>query len=285
VESARERLSELFAPQPTEPVASIENFSFSGPESDVPVRVYEPDAEGPHPVLLYFHGGGWVVGGLDTHDSVCAALTNRVDCLTISVDYRLAPEHPFPAGLEDCYAALEWVTEYGRRINGDPDRVAVAGDSAGGNLAAAVSLLARDRDGPDIAHQALVYPAVASPAVHDFDSYEENGEGYLLELAGSRWYIDTYLGSPIHLRNEYFAPLLAADLSELPPATVVTAGFDPHRDEGIAYADRLSEAGVDVSHTNYEEMIHAFVNFPEFFPESDEALGEVGARLRASFDS
>jgi acetyl esterase len=285
VESARQRLSDLFAPQPTEPVASVENFSVPGPESDVPVRVYEPDADGPYPIVLYFHGGGWVVGDLDTHDTVCAALTNRANCLTISVDYRLAPEHPFPAGLEDCYSALEWVSEYGHRMNGDPDRLAVAGDSAGGNLAAAVSLLARDRDGPDIAHQALVYPAVASPVVHHFDSYDENGEGYLLELAGSRWYMDKYVDSPIHFRNEYFAPLLADDLSDLPPATVVTAGFDLHRDEGIAYADRLDAAGVDVSHTNYEEMIHTFVNLPEFFPESKAALEEIATRLTASFDA
>lgn len=283
VESARQRLYDLFAQQPTEEVAAIEEYSFRGPETEVPVRVYEPDADPPYPILLFFHGGGWVVGGLDTHDSDCRALTNRADCLTVSVDYRLAPEHPFPAALEDCYAALEWVSEYGHRMNGDPDRIAVAGDSAGGNLAAAVSLLARDRDGPDIAHQALIYPAVASPLVHDFDSYEENGEGYLLELAGSRWYIDHYVQSRIHMRNEYFAPLLADDLSGLPPATIVTAGFDLHRDEGFAYADRLEEDGVDVSLSNYEEMVHTFVSLPEFFPESEEALAEIGERLTESF--
>ena len=284
VESARQRLDELFTPQPTEPVATIENYSFPGPATDVPVRVYEPEADGPYPILLYFHGGGWVVGSLDTHDTICAALTNRADCLTVSVDYRLAPEHPFPAALEDAYAAVKWAAEYGDRLNADPDRLAVAGDSAGGNLAAAVTLLARDRDGPDIDHQALIYPAVASPAVHDFDSYEENGEGYLLELAGSQWYIDKYVDSPIDLRNEYFAPLLVNDLSEVPPATVITAGFDLLRDEGKAYADRLADAGVDVSYTNYEEMIHTFVSLPDVFPESEAALDEIGERLAAAFE-
>lgn len=284
VESARQRLDELFTPQPTEPVATVEDYSFAGPASDVPVRVYQPDADGPHPILVFFHGGGWVVGSLDTHDTICAALTNRANCLTISVDYRLAPEHPFPAALEDAYAAVEWAAEYGDRLNADPDRLAVAGDSAGGNLAAAVTLLSRDRDGPEIDHQVLVYPAVASPLVHDFDSYEENGEGYLLELAGSRWYVDKYVDSPIDLRNEYFAPLLATDLSGVAPATIITAGFDLHRDEGEAYADRLAEAGVDVSYTNYEKMIHAFVSLPDVFPESEAALDEIGERLAAAFD-
>ncbi len=282
VESARQRLEDLFAAQSAEPVANVENYSIPGPEEPIPVRLYEPDAAGPHPVLVYFHGGGWVAGSLDTHDSVCAALTNRVNCLTVSVDYRLAPEHPFPAGLEDAYAAVEWVTEHGTKINADPDRIAVAGDSAGGNFAAAVSLLARDRDGPELAHQGLVYPAVASLDLHDFDSYEENGEGYLLEREGSAWYYDHYLDSPLHARNPYATPLLADSHADLPPATVLTVGFGLHRDEGIAYADRLESAGVDVAHHHYPEMVHGFVSLTDLLSRSEDALDALGQRLRVA---
>jgi acetyl esterase len=280
--SARRRLEDLFATQPVEDVESVEDVAIPGPESALPVRLYEPAAESPHPVLVYLHGGGYVAGSLDTHDNVCAALTNRADCLTVSVDYRLAPEHPFPAALEDGYAALEWVHEFGEHVGADTDRVALAGDSAGGNLTAAVALLARDRGGPDIARQVLVYPAVASPSVHEFDSWAENAEGYLLERAGSEWYVDRYVDSAIDRRNEYFAPLLVDDLSGLPPATVVTAGFDPLRDEGIEYADRLAAAGVEVEHHHYDDVIHGFVSLQSVISRGEEAIEAVARDLRAT---
>ncbi|MHB9288585.1 alpha/beta hydrolase [Halobacteriales archaeon Cl-PHB] len=282
VESARARLADLFGAQSAEPVATVETFEIPGPGRPIPVRLYEPEAAGPHPVLVFYHGGGWVAGGLDTHDNVCAALTNRADCLTVSVDYRLAPEHPFPAGLEDAYAALEWVDEYGEKVNADPERIAVAGDSAGGNLATAVSLLARDRGGPEIAHQTLVYPAVANLDVHDFDSYVENGEGYLLEREGSAWYYDHYLDSPVHARNPYATPLLAESLADLPPATVLTVGFGIHRDEGVAYVERLADAGVDVTHQHYPEMVHGFLSLTDFLSRSEDALDALGDRLRTA---
>jgi len=284
VESARDRLEELIADQPVEDVAHTEEFSIPGPETDLPVRVYEPDADPPYPVLVYLHGGGWTVGDIDTHDNVCAALTNRADCLTVSVDYRLAPEDPFPAAVEDSYAVVEWVAEHGDRLNADTDRLAVAGDSAGGNLTAAVTLMARDHGGPEIAYQGLIYPAVASPEIHEFDSYEENAEGYLLETASAEWYYDQYVQSPVHARNEYLAPLLAEDLSGLPPATVITAGFDPIRDEGIEYAERLADAGVAVEHRHYEGMIHAFVSLPAVLSRGADALDELGADLAAAFE-
>lgn len=281
--SARQRLEDLFATQPAEDVANTAEFSIQGPASELPVRLYEPDADPPYPILVFFHGGGFVAGSLDTHENICAALTNRADCLTISVDYRLAPEDPFPAAVEDCYAALEWAAEHADQINGDADRIAIAGDSAGGNLAAATTHMARDQDGPALQHQALIYPAVASPVVHDFESYETNGEGYLLEKKSTDWYISQYVQSDAHLRNAYLAPLLASDFTELPPATVVTAGFDLHRDEGFAYSEALAEAGVAVDHHNFEEMIHAFVSLPSHISQGEAALDEIGANLREAF--
>ena len=290
VETARKRLETFVADQPVEDVANVETYSIPGPETadsdvTVPVRIYEPEGSPPYPVLVYFHGGGWTVGSLDTHDTVCAALTNRANCLTVSVDYRLAPEHPFPAAVEDCYAAVEWVAAHGAHLNADTDRIAVAGDSAGGNLAAAVTLVARDYGGPEFVHQGLLYPAVASPVVHDFESYEENAEGYLLEAESVRWYYDQYVQHPAHARNEYAAPLLVDDLSGLPPATVVTAGFDPLRDEGIAYAERLDADGVAVEHRHYPELIHAFVSLPATISRGRDELDALGEDLADAFDS
>ncbi|MFB6171387.1 MAG: alpha/beta hydrolase [Haloarculaceae archaeon] len=281
-EAAREQyvaLTEMM--EPTE-VGDVQDFAIEGPDGAIPVRAYVPDGEGPFPVLVYYHGGGWVIGNLDTHDNVCTGLCARAEVVVLSVDYRLAPEHPFPAQLEDAYAAAEWATEFAGDIAGDPDRVAVGGDSAGGNLTAAVTLMANDRGGPDLAHQVLIYPAVASPAVHEFDSYEENAEGYFLERPSMEWFYGKWVQSEAHARNEYLAPLLARDLSGLPPATVVTAGFDPLRDEGAEYAERLTEAGVDVHHEHYEEMIHGFVQMMEMVDAGDEAVDVVAEELSAS---
>lgn len=292
VTSARDRLDRLFGEQPVESVANVENYSIPGPDPgpispdrEIPIRVYEPDTTPPYPALVYFHGGGWTAGSLDAYDNVCAALTNRADCLTISVDYRLAPEHPFPAAVEDCYAAVSWLAEHGDRASVDVDRIAIAGDSAGGNLSAAVTLMIRDHGGPALVHQGLVYPVVSSPVVHDFDSYEENAEGYLLETASVEWYADRYLQSPVHARNEYAAPLLADDLSGLPPATIVTAGFDPLRDEGIAYADRLAADDVAVEHLHYEDMIHTFFSLPAIMTRGQEAIDAVANELAIAFDT
>lgn len=283
-ESARESVERLFASQPTEEVANVENVAIEGPAEDVPVRLYEPDAEPPYPVVVYYHGGGFVAGSLDTHDNVCAALTNRADCLTVSVHYRRPPEHPFPAAVEDCYAALEWVHEFADELTADADRVAVAGDSAGGNLAAATALMARDQGGPPVAYQALIYPALASPVVHDFESHEENGTGYLLELKNTEWYVDKYVQSPAHMQNAYLAPLLASEYTGMPPASVVTAGFDLHRDEGVAYVERLADAGVAVQHHHYEEMIHAFVSLKSVISQGEDALDALGRDLKTAFE-
>ncbi|WP_435077463.1 alpha/beta hydrolase [Halococcus sp. AFM35] len=284
VATARDRLDRLFTTPDPEPVGDIENFAIEGPDRPLPVRVYAPETgTEPYGVFVTFHGGGWVVGSLDTHDPVCRALANAAECLVVSVDYRLAPEHPFPAAVEDCYAAVEWAAAYADELGGDPERIAVGGDSAGGNLAAAVTLAARDRDGPELRHQSLVYPSVNSPTVKQFDSYEENAEGYLLELESAEWYYERYLQHPTDARNEYAAPLLARDLSTLPPATVITAGFDPLRDEGFAYADRLDAAGVAVTHEHFEGMIHGFLNLVDTIDRSRDAIAVLAADLEAAF--
>ena len=281
-EVAREQFLELTEMMEPTDVGEIQDFDIEGPGGALPIRAYVPEGEGPFPVLVFYHGGGWVIGNIDTHENVCTALCSRADLVVLSVDYRLAPEHSFPAQLEDAYAAAEWATEFADDISGDSDRVAVGGDSAGGNLAAAVTLMAKDWDGPNLAHQALIYPAVASPAVHEFDSYEENAEGYFLERESMEWFFEKWAPDHVHARNEYLAPLLARDLSGLPPATIVTAGFDPLRDEGFAYAERLEEAGVDVHHEHYEDMIHGFAQMIEMVDAGDDAMDVLADELAAS---
>ena len=285
VESARDAFTLFFAGQSAESIADTRDLSFPGAGSDVPIRVYEPEGERPHPICVYFHGGGWVLGNLDCYDNVCTMLANRAECLVVSVDYRLAPEHPFPAAPADCYAAAEWVAENAGYLGGDPDRIAVAGDSAGGNLAAVVSLMARDRDGPDISHQGLLYPAVNAGSVRGFDSYEENAEGYFLELASMEWFSDRYITDPIAERNPYAFPLQARDLADLPPATIVSAGFDPLRDEDFAYEDRLDEADVPVSHHHFEEMIHGFCSMTDELDAAEEGLDAIADGLREGFEA
>lgn len=284
-EKAREQFEQLSTLESVDDIDSTQSITIEGPGGDLPLRLYRPntDREQPLPVLVYLHGGGFVIGNIDTHDNVCRALANRASCLVVSVEYRLAPEDPFPAALEDAYAALEWVDEFIDTVGGDPERIALGGDSAGGNLTAGVTLLSADRDGPDIAHQLLVYPAVNIGTVNQMDSYETNGEGYFLDAAAMEWFGEMYIQDEIHTRNEYASPLLARDLSGLPPATVVTAGFDPLRDEGIEYADHLDSAGVAVEHHHYESMIHGFVSMLGVVSQADDAIDTLVDRLETAF--
>jgi acetyl esterase len=282
VDEARQLVEELFVLDDAQldEVGAVQELEIPGPVGGIPVRVYRPDGDGPHPVVVFFHGGGWVVGNLDTHDQGCRALCDAGDCVVVSVDYRLAPEHPFPVPVEDCYAATEWVTANSHVVDADLDRLVVAGDSAGGNLAAAVSLLARERDGPEIAHQYLVYPVTN----HAFDtaSYAENAEGYFLTRASMEWYWDHYLPTDVDGLNPVASPLRARDLSGLPPASVVTCGFDPLRDEGIEYAERLADAGVAVDHHHHEAMIHGFFTMlgePDL-PQARAAVATAGETIR-----
>jgi len=223
------------------------------------------------------------VGDLDSHDRPCRELTNATGCLVVSVDYRLAPEHPFPAAVEDCVAATRWLGEHAGELDGDPERLAVAGDSAGANLAAVVALEARDRGAPEVAHQALVYPVVDDEV---YDSSVENAEGYGLEADVGRWFDECYVGSEVHRANPYLYPMKACDHSGLPPATVLTAEFDPLRDEGIAYAERLSSAGVRVTRRTYEGMIHGFFSMlqePFDLDAAHDAMALIADDLETSF--
>ena len=262
-------------------VARVEDRAIPGPGPDVPVRIYTPDGRGPFPVLVWFHGGGWVVGDLDTADGTARRLTAQTGCVVVSVDYRLAPEARFPAAAEDCYAVTQWVATNAAGIDADPGRIAVGGDSSGGNLAAVVSLMARDRGVSPPVFQLLVYPVIA----RDFDtgSYRQNGEGYGITRDSMKWYWDLYLTEDADASNPYAVPLLANDLSGLPPALVITAEFDPLCDEGEAYAQRLQEAGVAVTYSRYDGMIHGFFGMPAFIDRGRIAVGEASAALKAAF--
>ncbi|MEF8807199.1 alpha/beta hydrolase [Natronomonas sp.] len=279
VATGRQLLDDLFAVADPEPVGEVTELGIQGPNGPITLRIYSPEGEGPFPVLVFLHGGGWVRGSLDAYDGPCRLLTEEADCVVVSVGYRRAPEHPFPAGLEDCYAATAWAADHAADLQGDPDRVAVGGDSAGGNLSAAVALAARDRDGPDLAHQLLIYPSVNPPSVRWFDSYEDYGTDYFLEMDSVEWYLDQYLSGAADVGNAYAFPLRARDLSGVPPATVITAGFDPLVDEGTAYAERLDEAGVPVEHRNYEGQIHGFLSLYEHIDDGRDALDYAASRL------
>lgn len=260
----------------------VRDLEIAGPESNLPIRIYEPGGEGPHPVLVYFHGGGWVRGDLDTHDELCRDLTQRVGCLTIAVGYRRAPEHPFPAAAVDAHGAFEWAADHVESLGGDPERIAVAGDSAGGNLAAVTALMARDRDGPTPVRQVLFYPA--TDHAFDTDSYREHADDPVLSRAAMEWYWNQYLDRPLDGRHPYASPLSVRDLSGVAPATVITAGVDPLRDDGQAYADRLAAAAVPVSYSEYDDVFHAFVSFPEL-DRAREARAEAATALRDAFDA
>ena len=257
---------------------AAEERSIPGPAGEIPVRVYTPAGERPKPVIVYFHGGGWVIGELDTVDNPLRRIANRTDAVIVSVDYRLAPEHRYPAAFDDCYAATAWVAEHAAELGGDPERVAVCGDSAGGNLAAAVAIAARDRQSPRLAAQLLIYP------VTDFDftteSYEQNGDGYLLTKGSMQWFWAHYLGAQDLGKDPYACPARADDLAGLPPAFVATAEFDPLRDEGEAYAANLRIAGVDVTAKRYDGMLHGFAWTLGATPSGAALIDDLAAAFR-----
>jgi acetyl esterase len=263
---------------PGEPVARVENRTVPGPAGPIPVRIYAPETGRSLPVVAYFHGGGFVYCGLDTHDGTCRALANASGCAVVSVDYRLAPENRFPAAAEDAFAATRWIAESGAEIGVDPRRLAVAGDSAGGNLAAVVPLMARDRGGPPLAFQLLVYPI--ADFAFDTDSYRENAEGYLLTEKMMRSFWHHYLGDEADGAHPYASPLRAEELGALPPALVLTAEFDPLRDEGEAYAARLARAGVPTTLRRYDGMFHGFFSMGHAIDRAREAMAEAGEALR-----
>lgn len=280
-EARRIRLARLRSDLPVEPVAKVEDRTIPGPTGPLPVRVYTPDGRGPHPVAVYYHGGGWVTGNLDTHDGSSRGLCNTGRCVIVSVDYRLAPEHKFPAAAEDAYAAAKWAVDHTLEIGGRPSRVAIAGESAGGNLAAAVCLMAKDRGGPPLLFQVLIYPVMDYGS--NTPSYRENAEGYFLTRSSMDWYWGHYLKAPEDGSDPYASPLKAKDLAGLPPALVITAEYDPLRDEGEAYASRLKDAGVPAACSRYAGMMHGFFNQPNDMDDARKAYAEAGAALRKAF--
>ena len=261
-----------------EEVAKVEDRVLPGPAGDIPVRIYAPAARGPLPVLVYFHGGGWVLGNIDEVDALCRSLTNAAGCRVVSVGYRLAPEHKFPAAVDDAYSAALWVAENAAGLGGDPSRVAVGGDSAGGNLAAVVAQLARDRGKPALKFQLLIYPA--TDAACDTASYGANGDGYFLTRDAMQWFWNHYLRNEADRGNPCASPLRAGSFAGLPEALVITAEFDPLRDEGEQYAARLREAGVPVRLMRYEGMIHGFFAMGAVIDQGRRAVGQAAAALR-----
>lgn len=281
VEEARARYNASQTGGTAEPVAKIEDRQIPGPEGPLRIRIYTPQGMGPFPVLVYFHGGGWVFGNLESHDAICRALTNAANCITVAVDYHLAPEYKFPVPTEDCYAATQWVASNTASFNGDETRIAVGGDSAGGNLAAAVSQMARDRGGPTLVYQLLVYPI--TDYMPDVPSYRENGEGYYLTRADMAWFWNHYLGNEAEGKNPYASPLQATSLNGLPSAMIITAEYDPLRDEGELYANRLKEAGIPTTLIRYPGMIHGFVRMRGAIDQAKKALDDIAKQLRLAF--
>lgn len=264
------------------PVGAVADRELPGPAGPVPVRVYRPEGAGPAPVLVWYHGGGWVIGDIATSDATARGLCARADAVVVSVGYRLAPESPHPAAADDAWAALAWVAGHAAELGGDPDRLAVGGDSAGGNLAALVALRARD-EGLPLRHQLLVYPCTDLALPHP--SIDENAEGYFLTKASMEWFVDHYLGAGREHgdpASPAVSPLRVDDLAGVAPAQVLTAEYDPLRDDGDAYAARLAEAGVPVDHVPHPGLVHGFFGMGALAPAADAAVTAAIDRLRAA---
>jgi acetyl esterase len=274
----RERRS-VTQPEPPA-IAEVRDLEAPGPHGTIPLRLYRPETGKVLPVLVYYHGGGWVIGDLDTHDTLCRELANGAGCAVVAVDYRMGPEHRFPAAVDDCIAATRWVRAHAAELKLDASRLAVGGDSAGGNLAAVVSLAARDA-GEAVAFQLLIYPA--TDARRAATSHTTNGQGYLLTRDTITYFHDHYITDPAHDADWRASPLLHENLQGLAPALVLTAGFDPLRDEGLLYADRLSEAGVRTTYVCFERQIHGFITMGKVIAEANTAVALCAAEVRRAF--
>ena len=257
-------------------VFKVEDRRIPGPAGEIPVRIYTPSEDGPFPVLLEFHGGGWVFGGIESYDGNCRRLCRGADCVVVNVGYRLAPENKFPAAVDDAYAATKWVADNAASINVDPTRIAVGGDSAGANMSTVVALMARERGGPPLALQILVCPAVQrdfTPLTYDREETPP---------MPVPWFWQQYLNDEADASNPYACPM-HADLRGLPPALVITAEYDPVSDEGAAFAEKLKQAGVPTTFKHYEGMIHIFHQYPGFIDGAREAVEQEVDALKAAF--
>lgn len=264
----------------------IDNLHIPGPHGPIPIRIFtpRPPALGELlPVLVWLHGGGFVVGSLNSYDALCRQLARRADCIVVAVDYRLAPEHKFPCAVDDSFAALHWVAHNAAQFHGDAERLAIGGDSAGGTLTAACTLLARDGGGPALCFQLLVYPGVASKP--ESAAHYEFAEGYVLSRKSILWFFNNYLRDERDERDFRFAPLAAEDLRGLPPALLIVAGFDPLRDDDLAYYRRLQAAGNEVELAYYAGMVHAFFSFSGAVTVAREAVERAATALRRAFSS
>ena len=278
-EELRERMGVTAMPSPIE-LPSVTDRSIPGPAGEIPVRIYRPSTEADLPVTVFFHGGGWVIGDLESHDHCCRVIASKAECVVVAVDYRLAPEAKFPAAIDDAWAATEWVATHGEELGVDTSRLAVAGDSAGGNLAAVVANISRDHEHVEVIQQALIYPVTDGAC--DRPSMTENAEGYMLTRNAMDWFHDHYTVTIEDVSDPRYSPILS-DLAGAPPAVVVTAGFDPLRDQGNAYAAKLVEAGVDVDHMEYEGMFHGFFSMDAGLDVASEAQDQVAAALKDAF--
>ncbi|HXO67203.1 MAG TPA: alpha/beta hydrolase [Candidatus Dormibacteraeota bacterium] len=260
------------------PAVATADRRIPGPGGDLPIRVYTPPGATRMPVLVFFHGGGWVIGSIDTHDRICRELASEAGIMVVSVGYRLAPENKFPAATEDAYAATAWVVEHATELGADPERVAVGGDSAGGNLAAVTCLMARDRGDPQIQFQLLIYPSTDD--VFDDESCRQTSEGLVHSVAGMHWCRDHYLHDQDDAQNPYVAPMRAETLRGLPQALVITGEYDPLRDQGEAYARRLRDEGVQVTLRRYDGMVHVFFQMTAFVDAARAAMSDTVETLR-----
>lgn len=270
---------------PNEKVAETKDIKIPGNGIDIPARVYWPqngDRNQPLPVIVYFHGGGFVVGSVDIFDSLTRALANATKAIVVSVDYRLAPAHPYPAAVDDCYAATQWAADNIATLGGDPKKIAVAGDSAGGNLSTVVALKARDAGTPTIAAQIMYYPAVDLSETH-YDSKDKFGDGYGLSKAAGKKFEQAYGANVTDRKDPYFSPLYAPSLTGLPPALIITAGFDPLTDASKAYAAKLQSSGTSVTALNYSDIVHGFMSV-KLFPQRRDALNATSVFLNTVFN-
>jgi acetyl esterase len=275
-----DQASELVRGSPPEPF-SIEELFVPGVAGDIPTWIYRPDANKNLPLLIYYHGGGYTIGSLKSHDCVCRALCVEANCIVVSVDYRLAPENKYPAAVEDAWSAAKWLAENAESLGADKNRIAIGGDSAGGNLAAVVSLLAKESGGPKFTFQLLIYPGTDMSC--SFESHKKFGKGYRLTNELVEWFYDHYFSSDDDINHWQASPLNAEDLSDLPPAFVISAGYDPLQDENRAYAEKLAKAGVAVKHSHYESMMHGFITMPGAIDKAKDAASECAAELRQAF--